>query len=116
MKKIALLSLLLLASAALPAEAQFFRRPIVQQVIASPFVHELVQFGLHQVLPNLPNIPMPPADTTPRDTRIFVDSSVSRNLEATERNLSDTRTLLDGLLTKHGLKTPPKKGSINQKD
>jgi hypothetical protein len=105
MKKVYLLSSLLVLLAAMPADAQILRRPIFRKLWTSPVVQELVNFGVSQVLPNLPALP----DLGSREPRIMVDSSVSRNLEVTTDNLREARSTIEELLVKNELKAPPPK-------
>ena len=115
MKKAFFLSCLTVLLAALPADAQVMRRPFFQRILRSPIVHELVNFGISQVLPNFP---LPTGDAGGgRETRILVDSSVSRNLEVTADNLSDARSTIEELLKKNNLRTTQaKKSDIKQKE
>src|SRR5262245_51592889 len=105
MKKTVLFSLAFLAVAAVPAHAQFFRRPIVQTVLHSPVVHALAETGvsyfsptagalLHDVNRNLESRSVEPA-------KIYVDSAVSKNLDATRENLRDAENFMKDLRKKY---------------
>lgn len=104
---ITLLSLLL---AETPAQAQLIRRPLVRQFIQSPFVHDVVNFGIHQFLPGFPSLPNLTPNTPAMDTStIYVDASVKGNLDRSAKNLQDADAIMTALLDKN-------KTFLNQKD
>lgn len=108
MKAFYFLSLIALLAAALPAQAQIIRRPLVYQVVHSPFVNQLVNFGIQQVLPGFPTIPIPQDNSA-----ILVDRAVRGNSDRAAANLRDADDIMKKLLDKHkdliARKNEPKK-------
>lgn len=104
MKKPMLASIVLLFFATLPADAQFLRRPFVQRVIHSPVVHSVVEAGVAHYLPVAGQILHDAnrnLESRSADSKIYVDSSVPRNLDSTKSNLKDAEEFLKKLKEKY---------------
>jgi tetratricopeptide (TPR) repeat protein len=109
MNRLVSISCLILFFSAIPVQAQIVRRPLVRRFIQSPFVHEAVNFGIHQFLPGFPSLPSLTKDSPTKDSPILVDASVKGNLDRTAKNLRDADEIMTALLDKN-------KALLNQKD
>jgi hypothetical protein len=102
MNRLFSISCLTLLLSAIPAHAQILRRPLVRQFIQSPFVHDVVNFGIHQFLPGFPSLPNITLDNSARDSSpILVDASVKGNLDRSAKNLQDANAIMTGLMDKN---------------
>ena len=74
------------------------RRPFLNRVITSPFVHDVVNWGITHYLPGFPTLPATTPNTA--DTTIYVDGSVKRSNEASAKYLGEAKTIMDQLMAK----------------
>ena len=112
MKRGLFVSIVLLNFLAIPAaaQAQLIRRPFLNRVITSPFVHDVVNYGITHYLPGFPTLPATtPTTPTTADSTIYVDSSVKGTLDRTATNLAEAKTIMDQLMVKN-------KDAIEKKD
>jgi hypothetical protein len=108
MKKAAFISFVIVFLSAIPAEAQFKKRPFIHQVLTSPAVREVFHFGVSQFLPQLP---IPTLDRS----NILVDASVQRNITAAKSNLNDADAIIQKLLEKNKVTTATGTGATVDK-
>ncbi len=95
-----LISIGALLVAVVPAHAQLFRRPVVQQVIHSPVTNELGEPRVGNIFfQDFPQLPMLPSSASGSPS-LSVDSSVKTNLDAVDSNLGSAGDILKALSTK----------------
>jgi hypothetical protein len=93
------LSIVALFLAAVPAHAQIIRRPFLNRVATSPFVHDAINYGITHYLPGFPTLPATtPTTPTTSGSTINVDSSVNANLQKIATNLKDADDITTGIL------------------